>query len=214
MVQKVNGAAYPGIWVERRVAFIKATFSARIDAIPAASLRLAGTSTVVTGTGAVADSTFAVVESAVVQALKVIGLKATILGVSAVGNTGTTVDVMVGTSEGWFAAVSSSTGALVGADGSTVIPAQDIVGSKAVMTNAGTGSPNTVVGQVVDVATGYATFSLTFGYLDGNLPAATVANGALVNGPGASSGYFPLGGSSTGIAGAYPAYSTFPGDHE
>lgn len=214
MVQKVNGAAYPGIWVERRVAFIKATFSARIDQIPAASLRLAGTSTVVTN--GTADSTFAIVESAVVQALKTIGLKATILGVSSIGTTGTTVDVLVGTSEGFFAATGSTTGAIVGADGATPLVAQDIAGAKAVMNAGATG--NALPGTIVEVASGYATFSLTFGYLDGALPVATVANGALVNGPGASSGSWAVGGtfggSSTGVPGAYPSYSTFAGDHE
>jgi hypothetical protein len=37
MTQKINGAAYAGVWVEKQVSFVKMTFSAPLTAIPAAS---------------------------------------------------------------------------------------------------------------------------------------------------------------------------------
>ena len=69
MTTKVNGAAYPGVWVERKVAFVKITFSTDISALAAADLFELGTTTAVSA-GTVADATFGVVESVLVQALK------------------------------------------------------------------------------------------------------------------------------------------------
>ena len=81
MTQKVNGAAYPGIWVEKQVTFVKLTFSGDISSVPAANLYELGTATPVSS-GTVADSSFGVVESALVQALKTLETKSTVLGIS------------------------------------------------------------------------------------------------------------------------------------
>jgi hypothetical protein len=81
MVQKVNGSAYPGVWVEKQVAFVKLTFSGDISSVPAASLYELGTTTPVSA-GTVADSSFGVVESALVQALKTLETKSTVLAIS------------------------------------------------------------------------------------------------------------------------------------
>jgi hypothetical protein len=200
MVSKVNGAVYPGIWVEKRVAFIKATFTVTVQAIPASSLFLSGTATAVTGGAAVtADSSFAVVESAVVQALKLIGSRATVLGVSAIGGTGTTVDVMVGYAEGFF----SDLNGII--QDSTMVNAISVpvLGAKAVITNAGTAG-NTVVGQLVDVGASYATVGLKFAYLDGGMTVATAANKGVLAGPGATSGAFNSALVGSGIQGFYP----------
>jgi len=81
MTQKVNGAAYPGVWVERKVAFVKLTFNKDISSLPAADLSVLGTA-VAAGAGTVANSGFAVVESALVQALKNLETRATVLAIS------------------------------------------------------------------------------------------------------------------------------------
>ncbi len=94
MVTKVNGAAYPGIWVEKKVAFVKVTFSKDINALLAADLRVLGTNTAV-GANTVASSVFGVVESAVVQALKDVEQKATVLAVSRYNATDFSIDVIV-----------------------------------------------------------------------------------------------------------------------
>ena len=199
-VQKVNGAAYPGVWVEKQVTFIKISFSSDISALPAASLKLLGTATAV-GAGTVADGTFAVVESVLVQALKTLELDATVLGISAYNKTSFSVDVMLGFAEGWIGDAagdglvqgfpSATTGGLVGA-------------ANAIVTTAATAAPfNTAVGQIVSVAPASPiTFGLQFAYLDGSMPVANVGNGALEliadgNGPGSAAA--PMG-----APGSYP----------
>ena len=102
-VKKVNGAAYPGIWVEKQVIFVKIIFNSDISAIPASSLIELGSYLgpyssgyssgyyppgVPVSAGVVADGTFGVVESVLVQALKVIELSATVLGISQYMQTG------------------------------------------------------------------------------------------------------------------------------
>lgn len=103
MTTKVNGAAYPGVWVERDTAFIRVTFSESMLAVAAGDLSTissAGTDTVTT---AVAQSTFDVVESAIVQALKWIQQRATVLAVSSYDTSTFSFDVLLGHAEGWFA---------------------------------------------------------------------------------------------------------------
>ena len=46
MTQKVNGAAYSGIWVEKQVTFVKLTFNIDISAVAAANLFVLGTATI------------------------------------------------------------------------------------------------------------------------------------------------------------------------
>ena len=191
MTTKVNGAAYPGVWVERKVAFVKLTFSADISALPAADLTVLGTATAA-GTGTVATSVFGVVESAMVQALKVLETKATVLAISAYNASTFSVDVMLGNSEGWFAPATDgiiATGLPVGT-------------AQAVVTTAGA-APTATVGALVSVVPSSVTFSMSYVYLDGSMPAATGGNGALVLGVGATSGAFPFN-SPTGTAGYYP----------
>ena len=81
MTQKVNGAAYPGVWVEKQVTFVKLTFSNNISSIPAANLFELGT-TIPVSAGTVADSSFGVVESILVQAIKTLETTATVLAIS------------------------------------------------------------------------------------------------------------------------------------
>ena len=81
MTTKINGAAYKGVWVERKVAFVKVTFDKDIRALAAADLVVLGTATPA-GAGTVADSSFAVVESVLVQFLKTLETRATVLGIS------------------------------------------------------------------------------------------------------------------------------------
>ena len=188
MTQKVNGAAYPGIWVEKQVAFIKLTFSADISAVPAADLTLLGTATPVSA-GTVADSTFAVVESAIVQALKNLETKSTVLGVSTYNASTFSVDVMVGYAEGWFSDVNGIIG--------TALP---ITNAQAVVTTAGANAP---LGAIVSVTPAAFTFSMEFVAMDGSMPVATLANGKLEVGPGATSGATPTN-SPTGTPGYYP----------
>ena len=190
MTTKVNGAAYPGVWVERKVAFVKIVFSADISALPAADLTVLGTATPA-GTGTVADSTFGVVESAVVQALKTLETKASVLAVSKYDAASNSVDVMLGNSEGWF----SDANGLI-ASGLPILSAQAIVAT------AGA-APTAAVGALVSVTAGTVTFSLEFATFNGTMAVGTVANGTLSYGPGATSGATP-NASPTGTAGYYP----------
>ncbi len=189
MTQKINGAAYPGVWVERKVAFVKLTFSKDIAALLTADLKVLGTTTA-SGAGTVASSVFGVVESAVVQALKTLETKATVLAVSTYNATDFSVDVMLGNAEGWF---SDSAGLI--ASGLPVANAQ------AVVTTAGA-APTNVVGALVSVAAGAVTFSMEFAAFDGSMPVADSSNG-LTNGPGATPGSDPTN-SPTGQTGYYP----------
>ena len=173
MTQKINGAAYSGIWVEKQVAFIKLTFSQSLIAVPAASMFLTGTATATTA-GSVGDTSFGVVESAIVQALKQLELKATVLGISALSGAGLVVDVMVGCSEGYF-----STNVGVISTGNTV------TGAKAIITTA---AGNTALGQLVDVDDAFVTFTMSFAAFDGTMPVATLANGDLETGVGSTPG--------------------------
>lgn len=191
MTVKVNGAAYPGIWVERKVAFVKLTFSKDISALAAADLRVLGTTTAV-GAGTVADSSFGVVESAMVQALKTLETKATILAISVFNTDDLSVDVMLGNAEGWFSD-----------DAGLIAAALPVTGAQAVVTVAGA-APTDVVGALVSVAAGAVTFDIEFSYMDGAMTVGTLANGALALGPGATSGATPTN-SPTGTAGYYPA---------
>ena len=192
MTQKVHGAIYPGVWVERKVSFVKLVFSADISALPAADLTVLGSATAA-GVGTVASSVFGVVESAVVQALKALETRASVLAVSSYDATSKSVDVMLGNSEGWFAPLTDG----VIATGVPVITAQ------AVVTTAGA-APTAVVGELVSVVPSSVTFSIRFAAFNGTLPAGTGANGTLVSGPGATPGSDPIN-SPTGQAGWYPA---------
>ena len=191
MTTKVNGAAYPGVWVERKVAFVKMTFSADISALPAADLTVLGTTTAA-GAGTVADSTFGVVESAIVQALKTLETKATVLAVSTYNASAFSVDVMLGNSEGWF----SDTNGVI----ATGLP---VPSAQAVVTTAGA-APTNAVGALVTVAPSAVTFSLEFATFDGSMTVGTSANGALVYGIGATSAAYPATNPSTGTPGYYP----------
>ena len=173
MTQKINGAAYPGVWVEKQVSFVKLTFSAALTSIPAASMFLAGTTTATTLTSA-GDSSFGVVESVLVQALKQLEQKATVLGISDLSADGLHVDVILGVSEGYFSDVNG-----------LISTSNVITGAKATITTAG---GNTVLGQLVDLDPAYATFSLSFAAFDGTMPVATVTNGDLVSGVGSTPG--------------------------
>lgn len=191
MTVKVNGAAYPGVWVERKVAFVKLTFSKDISALAAADLTVLGTATPA-GAGTVADSTFGVVESAVVQALKAVETKATILAVSKYDATAFSIDVMLGNAEGWF---SDAAGLIASA-----LP---VLNAQAVVTTAGA-APTDVLGALVGVAAGAVTFDVEFATMDGTMTVGTLANGALALGPGATSGATPAN-SPTGTPGYYPS---------
>ncbi len=190
MTTKVNGAAYPGVWVERKVSFVKMVFSTDISALAAADLKVLGTATAA-GTGTVADSTFGVVESAVVQALKTLETKATVLAVSTYDAATNSIDVMLGNSEGWF---SNAAGIIA-----TAIP---VTGAQAVVTVAGA-APTATVGALVSVSATAVTFDLEFAAFNGTMPVGTAANGTLTLGIGATSGAYPMN-SSTGTPGYYP----------
>lgn len=194
MVSKVNGAAYPGVWVERNVAFVKITFSKDIRALAAADLTLLGTTTAV-GTLTVADSSFGVVESVLVKALKVAESKATILGISTTAD-GLSYDVMLGSSEGWFAPLT---------DGIILPALQPVLGAQARATTGATTPPNVVVGDLVTVKDTAVTYTLQYSRFEA-LPAATGTvspPGGLTLGPGSTSGAVPAG-SATGTTGYYP----------
>lgn len=190
MTQKVNGAAYAGIWVEKQVTFVKMTFSGDISAVAAADLFVLGTTTPA-GLGTVADSSFGVVESAMVQALKLLETKATVLGISKYDAATFSVDVMLGHAEGWFSD-----------DAGVISTGNAVVGAQAVVTTAGA-APTDTVGEVVSVSDSAFTFDLSFAAWDGTMPAATFANGDLDLGPGATSGATPTN-SPTGTPGYYP----------
>ena len=191
MTTKVNGAAYAGIWVEKKVAFVKLTFNKDISALAAADLKVLGTTTPA-GTGTVADSTFGVVESAMVQALKTLETKSTVLAISKYDATDFTVDCMLGVSEGWF---SDANGIIA-----TGLP---VLNAQAVVTTAGA-APTDTVGMLVSVDASAVTFDMSFAAFNGTMPVATFANGDLAYGPGATPGSNPTN-SPTGTPGYYPA---------
>jgi hypothetical protein len=191
MTQKVNGAAYSGIWVERKVAFVKLTFSKDIRALPAADLVVLGTATPA-GVGTVADSGFAVVESVLVQALKNVETRATVLGISTTAD-GLVYDVLLGNSEGWFAPLT---------DGIILPALTPVIAAQAKVTVAGA-APTDAVGVTVGVLDTAVTFEMRYAAWDGTMPDGTGANGTLVSGPGATSGAFPMN-SPTGTPGWYP----------
>lgn len=191
MTQKVNGAAYPGVWVERNVAFVKLTFNKDIAALLTADLHVLGSPATPAGAGTVADSTFAVVESAIVQALKAAETKSTVLAVSKYDAATFTVDVMLGYAEGWFSDVAG-----------IIATAQPVTGAQAVVTTAGA-APTDVAGALVGVDDGAVTFDVRFATFNGTMPVGTLANGALALGPGATSGATPTN-SPTGTPGYYP----------
>ena len=166
MTVKVHGAAYPGMWVERNTAFIKITFSTAVNAT-------------------LTYSAFGVVESAVVQALKTVALKATILGVTDLDSTGTMLTVFVGHAEGWFAPLTDGVIA-------TAVPVTGAAENRTVPT-----------APVPAVYTG--TYNVNYAKWDGNMPLGTGGiggNGAIANGPGATSGAYPAT-SPTGTPGYY-----------
>lgn len=190
MTTKINGAAYPGVWFERKVSFAKITFNKDISALAAADLVVLGTATPA-GADTVASSVFGVVESAVVQALKTVETRATVLGVSNYDAATRSVDVIFGNSEGWF---SNANGVIA-----TGLP---VVGAQAIVTVAGD-APTDVVGALVGVAAGAVTFGISFATFDGKMTVGTLANGALTLGPGATPGSDPIA-SPTGTQGYYP----------
>ena len=191
MTTKVNGAAYNGVWFEKKVAFVKLTFNKDIAALAAADLLVLGTATPA-GAGTVASSVFGVVESAMVQALKTLETKATVLAISKYDAATFSVDAILGNAEGWF----SDAAGLIAAG----LP---VLGAQAVVTVAGA-APTNVVGALVSVGAAAVTFSMEFVYMDGTMPVGTLANGALALGPGATSGATPTN-SPTGTPGYYPA---------
>lgn len=191
MTVKVHGSVQPGVWFERKVAFVKVTFSKDVSALEDTDLTVLGTATAV-GAGTVADSTFGIVESAVVQALKTLETKAVVLGVSKYDATASSVDVILGASEGWFADANG-----------LIANALPVIGAKAVVTTAGA-APTDVVGATVSVLDTAVTFKLEFATMDGKMTVGTAANGALALGPGATSGAYPMN-SATGTAGYHPA---------
>lgn len=267
MVQKINGAAYQGVWSEKQVTFAKLLFSKDISALLTADLLVLGTSTAA-GAATVADSSFGVVESVLVQALKNLEQKATVLGISKYlqitptvvvtmtsgSGTGTTitvasttslvvghtvavtagtgsfipgtkvlsivdsthftvsaapsvaisgatitgstfaggqVDVMLGSSEGWFSDISG-----IIASGQTVVDAEAVV----IVAGA---APTATAGALVSVSNSAVTYTMEFVAFDGSMPVATLAKGDLDLGPGATSGASPAN-SPTGTAGYYP----------
>lgn len=197
MVAKVNGAAYPGIWVEKQVTFVKISFFATngttpldISALPAADLYELGTTTPVSS-GTVADGTFAVVESVLVQALETLETNATILGISAYNTTTFSVDVMLGYAESWFSDLNG-----------IIATALPVPNGQAIITTAGSAAAD-AVGTLVTVAPTAVTYGLEFVYMNGSMPVATSGNGALETGPGATSGATPTN-SPTGTPGFYP----------
>ena len=190
MTTKVNGAAYPGVWVERKVAFVKITFSTDISALAAADLFELGTTTAVSA-GTVADATFGVVESVLVQALKTLETQATVLAVSKYHAASSSIDVMLGNAEGWFSDVNGviATGLTFGA-------------AQAVITTAGSAAAD-AVGALVSVNPESVKFGINFAAFNGTLDLGTAANGTLALGIGATSGATPVA-STTGTAGYYP----------
>lgn len=190
MVSKVNGAAYPGVWVERNTSFVKITFSKDIRALPASDLVVLGTATPV-GASTVANSGFGIVESALVKALKALEVKATILGISS-SDDGLNYDVMLGHAEGWFAPLT---------DG-IIATGQSVTSAQAKVTVAATVAPFNSIGDIVGVTPSAVTYSVRFAKFNA-LPNGTGANGAITLGVGSTSGATP-GGSATGTPGWYP----------
>jgi hypothetical protein len=192
MTTKVHGAAYAGIWVEKQVTFVKLTFNKDIRALAAADLVVLGTATPA-GAGTVADSSFAVVESVIVSALKTLATRSTLLAISETTN-GLTYDVMLGHAAGWFS----------DAAGLITAVAVPVLGAQAVVTTAGA-APTDVLGATVGVTDVAVTVSMSFSHMDGTMPAATLANGGLTFGPGATPGNQPSPGNTpTGAPGYYP----------
>jgi hypothetical protein len=171
MTTKVNGAAYKGVWVERKMAFVKLTFNVDITDLAVANLGPEAGADAATR----ANAAFGVVESALVQALKKLETKATILGVSKFDVATKSVDVMLGNSEGWFSDAAGSIAVAAACNGNAAI------------TVTGAGAPavgGLVTTTGVTVAMDYAAFSA--------LPVATAAAGDLVTGPGDVAGYYPV----------------------
>jgi hypothetical protein len=129
-----------------------------------------------TSTGTVADSTFAIVESAIVQALKTLETTATVLGVSKYNVAARSVDVMLGYAEGWF---SDNVGSIA-----TGLP---VLNAEAIITVAGSAAAD-AVGTLVSVKPSAVTFAMDFATFDGTMAVATAANGDLMVGPGATPG--------------------------
>lgn len=187
MTQKINGAIFPGVWVEKHVAFIKVTFNTDVAALTPAALTLMDGVTPV-DPAVTADSTFGVVESAIAQAVKMIETKAVVLGVTRYNAATNSFDAIVGVSEGWF----SDANGLIAA-------AMPVVTANAKALSAG----GTVAeGDLVKVAPGSVTFGMSFAAFR-DLPAATAAAGDLALGVGGTSGATPTN-SPTGTAGYYP----------
>jgi hypothetical protein len=179
MTQKVHGAAYAGIWVEKQVTFVKLTFNKNIKALTDADLHVLGSPAVPAGAGTIANSEFGVVESVMVSALKTLATRSTILAISTSAS-GLTYDVMLGHAASWFSAGDAAglPDAVTGLITPTPIP---VVGAQAVVTTAGA-APT-----------------------DGLMSAATSANGGLTFGPGSTPGNIPSPGNTpTGAPGWYP----------
>jgi hypothetical protein len=178
MVTKVNGAAYPGVWMEKDTAFVRVTFGEQMNAVVTADLlKLDGTA--VTGT-VTANSTFGVVESAIVQALKWLEQRATIIAVSSYDISSFSFDVMLGSAQGLF----STTAGLIADD----VALTGTVQAKVV---TATGA-NVAVGDIVQLNLsnmgGTASFDVQFLAFTGGLPVATGASGTLATGPGSVPG--------------------------
>lgn len=204
MTERVNSAVYPGIWVERQVAFVKITFDQDISAITDADLSVyPGGGAVAAGT--LADSTFGVLESCIAYAVRNLETRATILGISTYNADDFCVDVMLGYAESWFA--NTNNGIIIDPPASPVI---QLAGAKAIVTTAGTaGAGETVVpvGSVVSVDSGSypgITYTVEYVAFDGTMPIPTPP-GQLVLGPGGTSGATPPN-SPTGTPGYYPGY--------
>lgn len=184
MTIKVHGAAYPGIWVEKQVSFIKLTFSKDIEALAAADLRgVDGAAVTVAG-----ESVFGVVESVLVKALKSLETRATVLGISKYDAATKSVDVFVGVASGWFA----------DADG-VIATGLPVVGAVA---RAVADGGDVKKGDRLSVAAGAVTFDMHYAAFR-SLPVATEAAGDLENGVGATPGSVPVN-SHTGTEGFYP----------
>lgn len=227
MVQKINGAAYTGMWVERNTAFVKVTFSKDISKLLAADLVLLGTTTPVTA-GTEANSAFGVVESALVQALKYVEGRATILGISEYNPDDFCVDIFLGHAEGWFSDIDGVIAPPVAVP-PAVQTTLDVVGARALVTGPPLPAPpapppvtNAPIGAIVTVKdfvdpaavppVPLITFKLEFAAWDGTMqiatgkalvPPAVSPVPTLALGPGATSGATPPG-SPTGTPGYYP----------
>lgn len=178
MTTKVNGSALSGVWVEKRVAFVKLTFNTNISALAASSLYELGTTTAVSS-GTVADSTFNIVESAIVQALKTLETQSTVLGISTYNTTSNSVDVLLGRAESWFSDVNG-----------LIATALPVTNAQALITTAGSAAAD-AVGVLVSVNPASVTFNMQFAVLDGSMTVGTLANGAISYGGGATSGATP-----------------------